>query len=51
LNLFSGGHLSALFGAVMTSSGALLAMAMFMLSTLIAALLTNVSAKTAERLG
>nr|DAL43051.1 MAG TPA_asm: hypothetical protein [Caudoviricetes sp.] len=34
----------------MTSSGALLTMVMFMLSTFIAALLTNVSAKTAERL-
>jgi len=50
LDFFSGGHLSALFGTVMTSSGAFLAMVMFMLSTLIAALLTNISAKTAERL-
>jgi len=51
VSVFSGGHLSALLGAVMTGSGALLAMVMFMLSTFIAALLANISAKTAERLG
>ena len=40
-----------MFGAVMTSSGAILAMLMFMFCTLIATLLTHISANPAELAG
>jgi len=46
--VFSGCHRLALFGAVMTGSGAILAVLMFMFCTLITTLLTNISANPTE---